>query len=111
MTDPTQAPDDSAPAGVHDSLASRGQAPTAVFAARRSELGMSLEDVANQLKFSPRLIESLERGEFDKLPGPTFARGMLRSYAKLLKLDATQVSRTYVRRYRRYLDERQGKAS
>ena len=52
---------------------------------------MSLEDVANQLKFSPRLIEALEAGEFDKLPGRTFARGMLRSYAKLLKLDPAPI--------------------
>jgi hypothetical protein len=28
--------------------------------------------------------------------------------AKILRLDATQVARTYVRRYRRYLEERQG---
>ena len=63
----------------------------AAFAARRVELGMSLDDVANQLKFSPRLIEALEAGEFDKLPGPTFARGMLRSYAKLLKLDPAPI--------------------
>src|SRR5664279_1627560 len=87
MTEPNEAPAD-----VHDALAARHQPPpTAVFAARRAELGLSLEDVANQLKFSPRLIESLEAGEFDKLPGSTFARGMLRSYAKLLKLDSAPI--------------------
>ncbi len=77
------------PAGTHDLLAERGVEPAsmAAFAARRAELGMSLEDVANQLKFAPRLIEALEAGDFDKLPGRTFARGMLRSYAKLLKID------------------------
>src|SRR6185503_3070141 len=84
MAEPTQAPGDAAAAGVHDALAAREDAPPmAAFAARRVELGMSLDDVANQLKFSPRLIEALEAGEFDKLPGPTFARGMLRSYARL----------------------------
>ncbi len=87
MTDPiNEAP--GAPAASHDSLAAAGEAPpTALFAARRAQLGLSLEDVANQLKFSPRLIEALEAGEFDKLPGGTFARGMMRSYARLLKLD------------------------
>jgi cytoskeleton protein RodZ len=92
MTEPTQVPEESAPAAVHDSLAARAEPPpTAVFAARRAELGLSVEDVANQLKFSPRLIEALEAGEFDKLPGRTFARGMLRSYAKLLKLDSAPI--------------------
>ena len=57
------------------------------FAQRRAELGMTLEDVANQIKFAPRLIATLEAGDFDKLPGRTFARGMLRSYAKLLKIE------------------------
>ena len=81
-----------APAGTHDSLAARTTAaPTAVFAPRRAELGMTVEDVANQLKFSPRLIEALEAGEFAKLPGRTFARGMLRSYARLLKLDPAPI--------------------
>lgn len=91
-----------APAGSHDTLAAREagdgaaagavvQPATGVFAARRAELGMSLEDVANQLKFAPRQIEALEAAEFGKLPGGTFARGMLRSYARLLKLDPEPV--------------------
>ncbi|HVC11769.1 MAG TPA: helix-turn-helix domain-containing protein [Burkholderiales bacterium] len=54
--------------------------------ARRS-LGLSLEDVAHQLKFGVRQIEALEQGSFDRLHGATFARGMVRSYARLLKLD------------------------
>lgn len=88
-TEDGQLPADAAPAGGHDALAERaGQAPSmADFAARRAELGMSLEDVANQLKFAPRLIEALEAGQFDKLPGRTIARGMLRGYAKLIKID------------------------
>jgi cytoskeleton protein RodZ len=60
---------------------------SALCASRRAELGMSIEDVANQLKFAPRQIEALEAGEFGRLPGGTFARGMARSYSKLLKLD------------------------
>jgi cytoskeleton protein RodZ len=96
MTDPTQAPpgtqDASADRPADLALSSRELAPpTAVFAVRRAELGMSHEDVANQLKFAPRLIEALEAGEFDKLPGRTFARGMLRSYARLLKIDPAPI--------------------
>src|SRR5207344_1477643 len=44
--------------------------------------------VAQQLKFASRQIEALEQGRFGELPTGTFARGMVRSYARLLKLDA-----------------------
>lgn len=65
--------------------------PPDVFARRRAELGLSLEDVANQLKFSARQIEALENGDFERLPGGTFVRGMMRSYARLLKLEPAQI--------------------
>ncbi len=54
----------------------------------REAMGLSIDDCAQQLKFASRKIEALEQGRYDELPGGTFARGMLRSYARLLKLDA-----------------------
>ena len=54
----------------------------------RAALGMSVEDCAQQLKFAPRKLEALEQGRYDQLPAGTYARGMLRSYARLLNLDA-----------------------
>ena len=53
----------------------------------RESRGLAIDDVAQQLKFAPRQIESLEHERFDRLPGPTIARGMVRNYARLLKLD------------------------
>jgi cytoskeleton protein RodZ len=53
----------------------------------REAQGLAIDDVALQLKFAPRQIESLELERFDRLPGPTIARGMVRNYARLLKLD------------------------
>jgi cytoskeleton protein RodZ len=53
----------------------------------RDAQGLSIDDVALQLKFAPRQIESLEQERFERLPGPTIARGMVRNYARLLKLD------------------------
>jgi cytoskeleton protein RodZ len=53
----------------------------------RESQGLSVADVAQQLKFAPRQIESLENERFERLPGPTIARGMLRNYARLLNLD------------------------
>jgi cytoskeleton protein RodZ len=53
----------------------------------REAQGLGIDDVAQQLKFAPRQIESLEHERFDRLPGPTIARGMVRNYARLLRLD------------------------
>lgn len=57
------------------------------LAAAREARGLALADVAQQLKFAPRQLEALEQERFAALPGGTFARGMVRSYARLLKLD------------------------
>jgi len=56
--------------------------------AARLAAGMTITDVAQALKFSPRQVESLEEDNYDALPGNTIVRGFVRSYARLLKLDA-----------------------
>jgi cytoskeleton protein RodZ len=54
----------------------------------REAAGLAIDSVAYKLKLLPRQIESLEHERFDRLPGPAIARGMVRSYARLLELDA-----------------------
>jgi cytoskeleton protein RodZ len=64
--------------------------PGAQLRAARESMGLSVNDVAQSIKFSPRQIEALERDDHSPLPaGPTFIRGFVRSYAKLLRVDAT----------------------
>src|SRR3989338_8864504 len=53
----------------------------------RERLGLSVADVANQIKFAPRQIEALEADDFQHLPEAAFLRGFIRSYAKILQLD------------------------
>jgi len=53
----------------------------------REAQGLSVSEVAHQLKLAPRQVEALEAGRFETLPGGTFVRGMLRNYARLLKLE------------------------
>jgi cytoskeleton protein RodZ len=53
----------------------------------REAAGLAIGDVAQRLKLLPRQIESLEAERFERLPGPAIARGMVRNYARLLKLD------------------------
>lgn len=47
---------------------------------------LSLDDVAQHLKYAPRQIEALERDDYAQLPAATVVRGMVRSYAKFLEL-------------------------
>jgi cytoskeleton protein RodZ len=53
----------------------------------REARGLSVADVVAALKFSPRQIEALEADQLDLLPGNVFVRGIVRGYARLLKLD------------------------
>ena len=58
------------------------------LARAREERGLALTDVAQQLKFAARQLEALEQERYEQLPGGTFVRGMVRAYARLLKIDA-----------------------
>jgi len=63
------------------------EAVGAELRAARETQGLSVSEVAHQLKLAPRQVEALEAGRFEALPGGTFVRGMLRNYARLLKLE------------------------
>jgi len=71
-----------------ESSAPSGRAgPGRMLAQLRAERKLTIADVAQRLKYGVRQIEALEAEEFDKLPGATFVRGMVRGYAKLLDTD------------------------
>lgn len=53
----------------------------------RERLGLSLADVADQIKFAPCQIEALENDDFRHLPEMAFVRGFVRNYARILQLD------------------------
>ncbi len=53
----------------------------------RERQGLSVGDVANQIKFAPRQIEALEADDFSATLETAFLRGFVRSYGKLLQLD------------------------
>lgn len=57
----------------------------------REQLGLSVDDIASELRLSGFQIRALENDDWDHLPGTTYARGYLRSYARLLGLDPDQL--------------------
>jgi len=74
--------------------ASDAPKPLTAGATLRSALeaaGLSLDDVAQQLKLAPRQVQALEEDDFQRLPGRTFARGFARNYARFIQLDPDAV--------------------
>jgi cytoskeleton protein RodZ len=59
----------------------------AVLRQARSERGMSVLEIAQNLKLTPRQVDAIENEQFDVLPGPAFVRGFVRNYARFLGLD------------------------
>lgn len=56
--------------------------------AMREAAQLTVDDVAHQLKLARRQVLAIENDDFDALPGPTFVRGFIRNYARLLRIDA-----------------------
>jgi cytoskeleton protein RodZ len=59
-----------------------------VLAHARQAAGLSQEEAAVRLRFATRQLDALERSEWGRLPGGAAVRAMVRSYARLLGLDA-----------------------
>lgn len=62
--------------------------PGMQLAMRRQQFNWTVEQVARQLNLAPRQILAMEADDYGALPGMAVARGFIRAYAKLLKLDA-----------------------
>lgn len=63
--------------------------PGAQLAAQREAMGLTVEQIADQLKLAPRQVKALEAGDYAALPNMAVVRGFVRAYAKVVKLDAT----------------------
>ena len=62
---------------------------------KREKAGLSIEDVAEKLNLEPKLIELLEKDEYEKFKFATYLKGYLRSYARFLDIDADKVINLY----------------
>ena len=59
--------------------------------AAREKKKLSLEDIASQTRIPRRHLESLELGEWDRLPAPTYTMGFAKSYANIVGLDRMEI--------------------
>jgi cytoskeleton protein RodZ len=56
----------------------------------RKELG--LEQISRETKISTRLLEAIEKDQFELLPGGVFAKSFVRQYARFLGLDEEEIA-------------------
>jgi cytoskeletal protein RodZ len=59
--------------------------------AAREAKGLSLEDVATETRVPLRHLESLEVGDWSRLPAPTYTIGFAKSYASAIGLDRNEI--------------------
>jgi len=67
--------------------ASPSQTAGAILAASRHAKNIDLVQVSSYLRLAHWQVEALENDQYDRLAGPTFIRGIIRSYAKALGID------------------------
>ncbi len=69
------------------SAAHVAQGPGAMLRQAREALGLEREALAQRLRLEPRIVVAVEEETWERLPGPAFIKGYIRSMAKELGLD------------------------
>lgn len=65
----------------------------------RKTKGMSLEEIFKQTNISRETLEDIEEERFEKLPAIVYLKGFLKSYARILQVNQTDMVDGYVKRY------------
>ena len=53
----------------------------------RCNRGISLQQIAESTKISVRILDAIERGDFEKLPGGIYNTSYIRQYARAIDYD------------------------
>jgi hypothetical protein len=69
------------------------------FAAARGHLGLSVDALAERTRIRPHVIEAIEVDDFSACGGDFYARGHLRTLARVLGVEVTPLLETYDERY------------
>ena len=62
----------------------------------RERQNFSLKDIEQGTSIRALYIESIEKGDYDKLPGNVYTKGFIKNYANFLKLDGDALSRQFM---------------
>ena len=69
--------------------------PGTVLKAAREAQGMSEREAADRLNLMPQYVALLERDEYQLLRSPSFARGYVKAYGRMLGVDERHLLRLY----------------
>ncbi len=97
--DPRYRPDFGAGAGhgepALDTAGPRRDTVGRILRRAREREGLDIADVAEALRIRSDYLQAIERSEFERLPGATYAIGFVRSYAGFLELDDEEIVRRF----------------
>ena len=57
----------------------------------RIKKGLTLSQVSQSTKIKEEFLEAIEKGEYEKLPSPSYAHGFVRNYTRFLKLAEKEI--------------------
>ncbi|MFA7249800.1 MAG: helix-turn-helix domain-containing protein [Dehalococcoidia bacterium] len=89
--------DEASAAVVADEVRERARRTGDILRQSRTERGITLAEVEQDIRINRAYIEALENARFDLLPAPVYARGFMRSYARYLGLDPDEAVRAVPR--------------
>jgi cytoskeleton protein RodZ len=69
------------------------------LAAARTRVGLSVDELADRTRIRPHVIESIEVDDFTPCGGDFYARGHIRTLARILGVDAAPLLASYDERY------------
>lgn len=73
----------------------------------RESLGLEIRDVCARSKIGTGYVRAIEEDDYASLPALVYVRGFVHEIAKILRLDPEQVSRTYTKHYKRFIEEQE----
>lgn len=72
-------------------LLETGQNPGAILKTARERLGYSISEISLRTKINEKQLAAIESGDTSKFPPSTFAKAFIKSYCKVVDLDAAPI--------------------
>lgn len=72
---------------ITEEFSEASESPGEVLREERLRQGLTEKEVADELHITMHYVKAIEANAYEKLPGAIFAKGYVKSYAELLKLD------------------------
>ena len=79
-----------------------------ILGQERKRQNLGIHEIADKLHITRNFVEAIESNDFEKLPATIFAKGYIKSYGELLKLDPNDLMglyETYMSRQLKYKNE------